>query len=241
MKLTSPTFVKAALAAVAVSIVFGTSPSIAKSVFDSNHSPAIQTTDKRTVLAVAGLERRRSEINIKVNGKVTRTGEVYLLRGLANVFSRGMDTLGAKMVRAGLDARVFNHAAWEELAYNIHLRNKYGKISHPIIIMGHSLGANATFRMAKYLGDRGIKVKYAVAFDGTQTLLAPSNVGRAINYYLPNDSKSNIIRKGPGFRGTIKNINVSRVPGITHTTVEKQAKFHDDVLKRTLSFTRKKR
>ena len=217
-----------------------TLPSFAKPAQDTAPKAVKQKLGTRTA-AIAGIERRQSEININVRGKVTRTGEVYLLRGLANVFSRGMDTLGAKMVRAGLDARVFNHAAWEELAYNIHLRNKYGKVSYPIIIMGHSLGANATFRMAKYLGDRGIRVQYAVAFDGTQRLVATSNVRRAINYYLPNDSKSNVIRKGPGFKGTIKNINVSRVPGIKHTTVEKQAKFHNDVLKRTLSYTRKRR
>ena len=232
--------IKFAFAALAASLLLSSSPSLAKSAQDTARKPAKQTVGTRTA-SIAGLERRPSENIIKVRGKVTRTGEVYLLRGLANVFSRGMDTLGAKMVRAGLDARVFNHAAWEELAYNIHLRNKYSKISQPIIIMGHSLGANATFRMAKYLGDRGIKVKYAVAFDGTHTLVAPYNVGRAVNYYIPNDSKSNVIRKGAGFKGTIKNINVSRIPGIKHTTVEKQAKFHNDVLKRTLSMTRKKR
>jgi hypothetical protein len=187
------------------------------------------------------LSQRPSEINISVNGRVTRTGEVYLLRGLANVFSRGMDTMGAKMVRRGLDARVYNHAAWRELADNIVARKKLKEVSYPIVIMGHSLGANASMQMAKYLGDRGVKVSYVVGFDPTVTTSVGKNVDRVINFYLPNDSNSNIVRKAPGFRGTMKNINVRGVRGVTHTTIEKDAKFHADVIGRTLSLTKKRR
>ena len=136
-----------------------------------------------------GLAQRKSEINIPVQGKITRTGEIYLLRGLANVFSRGMDTLGAKMIRRGLDARVYNHAAWQDLANNIIARNKLKQVSYPIIIMGHSLGANASAQMARYLGERGVKVSYVVGFDPTITGILGKNVGRAVNFYLPNKSK----------------------------------------------------
>ncbi|MEM9279741.1 MAG: thioesterase domain-containing protein [Pseudomonadota bacterium] len=186
-------------------------------------------------------EQRPSEINQPVKGKITRTGEVYLLRGLANVFSRGMDTLGVKMIRKGLDARVYNHAAWRELADNILLRAKKKQVSYPIVIMGHSLGANASTTMAKYLGDRGVKVQYVVAFDPTVTTAVGKNVNRVINFYLPNDNHSNIVKKAPGFRGVVKNINVRGVRGLTHTTVEKDAKFHSEVIQRTLTYTKKRR
>lgn len=187
------------------------------------------------------LSQRPSEINRPVSGKITRTGEVYLLRGLANVFSRGMDALGAKMVRAGLDARVYNHSSWRDLADNIIARNKLKKVSYPIVIMGHSLGGNASANMAKYLGDRGVKVQYVVTFDPTVTTKVGRNVDRVINFYLPNDSNSNVVLKDRGFKGTVKNINVRGVRGITHTTIEKDNKFHRDVLSRTLSYTRKRR
>lgn len=185
------------------------------------------------------IERRESEINIPVTGKITRTGEIYLLRGLANVFSRGIDALGAKMVRRGLDARVFNHAAWRELADNIVLRSKSKQVSYPIIIMGHSLGANAAANMAKYLGERGVKVAYVVAFDPTVPTTVGKNVGRVINLYLPNDDHNNLIKPAAGFKGTIKNRNITGVRGLTHTTVEKDGKFHADVIERTLGYTRK--
>ena len=200
------------------------------------------TANARTPKQITtSLAQRPSEINVKVKGKVTRTGEVYLLRGLANVFSRGMDTLGVKMIRKGLDARVYNHSAWRSLADNIVVRARAKQVSYPIIIMGHSLGANAAANMAKYLGDKGVRVDYVVGFDPTVTTVVGRNVKRVVNFYLPNDSNSNVVRKAPGFRGTLKNVNVRGVRGITHTTIEKDPKFHNDVIKRTLSFTKRKR
>ncbi len=189
----------------------------------------------------ASLTQLPSEINIPIKGKITRTGEVYLLRGLANVFSRGMDAMGAKMVRAGLDARVYNHSSWRALADNIIARNKKKQVSYPIVIMGHSLGGNASALMAKYLGENNIKVQYVVAFDPTVTTYVGKNINRVINFYLPNDSNSNVVKKAPGFRGALKNINVRGVRGLTHTTIEKDSNFHNQVINRTLSYTKKRR
>jgi hypothetical protein len=207
---------------------------------------ASSTSQKKVAVDVepivtASLAQRPSEININVRGKITRTGEVYLLRGLANVFSRGLDTLGAKMVRNGLDARVYNHGAWRELADNIVARAKRKQVSYPIVIMGHSLGANASTLMAKFLGDRGIKVQYVVAFDPTVPTFVGKNINRVINFYLPLEDNRNMVRKAPGFKGTLKNINVRGVRGITHTSVEKDTKFHTEVMRRTLSYTKKRR
>lgn len=187
------------------------------------------------------LSQLPSEINIPIKGKITRTGEVYLLRGLANVFSRGMDAMGAKMVRAGLDARVYNHSSWRTLADNIIVRSKKKKVSYPIVIMGHSLGGNASTQMAKYLGDNNIKVKYVVTFDPTVTTYVGKNINRVVNFYLPNDSNSNVVKKATGFRGALKNINVRGVRGLKHTTIEKDSNFHNQVINRTLSYTKKRR
>ena len=198
-----------------------------------------QTATKPVVSA--SLKQRPSENILEVQGKITRSGEVYLLRGLANVFSRGMDTLGAKMVRAGLDARVYNHGAWRELANNILARAKKKQVSYPIVIMGHSLGANASTNMARYLGDRGVKVQYVVQFDPTVTTFVGKNVNRVINFYLPLEDNRNVVKRAPGFKGVMKNINVRGVRGLKHTTVEKDAKFHSEVLQRTLGYTKKLR
>lgn len=225
-----------ALALVSVLAVSACSSSGSSS---SNSAPDKTHATKPVVTASAA--QRPSEINIPVKANVSRTGEIYLLRGLANIFSRGMDALGAKMVRKGLDARVYNHAAWRELADNIIARAKKKQVSYPIVIMGHSLGANASAMMAKYLGDKGIRVDYVVAFDPTVSTAVGPNVKRVINFYLPNDSRTNTIKKASGFKGVLKNINVTGVRGISHTTVEKDGKFHSEVINRTYSLTKKRR
>ena len=207
----------------------------------SSASSSSEARVKPAARLSTSLAQLPSEINIPTKGKITRTGEVYLLRGLANVFSRGMDTMGAKMVRAGLDARVYNHSSWKTLANNIIARSKKRQVSYPVIIMGHSLGGNASSLMAKYLGDNNVKVQYVVAFDPTVTTYVGKNINRVINFYLPNEANSNVIKRAPGFKGALKNISVKGVRGLTHTTIEKDSNFHNQVINRTLSYTKKRR
>ncbi|MCF6321392.1 MAG: hypothetical protein L3J32_06440 [Rhizobiaceae bacterium] len=175
------------------------------------------------------------------NSSITRNGEIYLFRGLANVFSKGMDVIGEKMVRQGLNARVYNHSSWRGLADDIIARSKKRKVRYPVIIMGHSLGGNATMQMAKYLGDNGVKVAYAVSFDPTITTFVGANVGEVLNYYLPNTDTTNIVKKDNGFTGSLRNIDVSSVAGVTHVTVEKNNRFQTNVIQTTLALAKKRR
>src|SRR5680860_1380843 len=66
----------------------------------------------------------------RARSAATRTGEVYLMRGLLNVFSRGMDVMAAEMRSKGLDAVSFNHSDWQPIAYDIVARAKSGNISY---------------------------------------------------------------------------------------------------------------
>jgi hypothetical protein len=79
---------------------------------------------------------------------------VYLLRGLMNIFSLGMDTLAEKIQRHGIYATVHNHTEWETLADQAAAAYRAGK-EGPIIIVGHSLGADAVMQMSAYLGRPG--------------------------------------------------------------------------------------
>ncbi|MCP4073783.1 MAG: alpha/beta hydrolase [Hyphomicrobiales bacterium] len=171
----------------------------------------------------------------------TRNGEIYLFRGLANVFSKGMDVIGEKMVRRGLDAKVYNHTAWRSIAEDIVARSKIRRVRYPIIIMGHSLGGNATMQMSKYLGDKGVKVSYAVSFDPTITTFVGPNIGEVINYYLPNSDHTNIVKQTGGFTGSLRNVDVSSVAGVTHVTVEKNDRFQTNVINTTLQLAKAKR
>lgn len=219
----------------------GCSSTASSSNNSSSATPKKIATSSVKPRRVAAANQRSSEINRAVHGKVSRTGEIYLLRGLANIFSRGMDVMGERMVRKGLDARVYNHNAWQGLANNIVARNKVKQVSYPIIIMGHSLGGNASVQMAKYLGDRGIKVRYVVTFDPTVTTFVGRNVSQVTNYYLPNEKHTNVVRKAAGFSGNLKNVRVSNIRGITHTNVEKNRGLQNKSIKYIMSLTKKRR
>lgn len=64
---------------------------------------------------------------------------VELFRGLANVFSRGMDRLGERLNREGYHARVFHHSAWRRVVQQIGARR--GDQRQIVVLIGHSLGA----------------------------------------------------------------------------------------------------
>jgi pimeloyl-ACP methyl ester carboxylesterase len=108
---------------------------------------------------------------------------VYLLRGLLNIFSLGMDTLAEKIQRRGIYATVHNHTEWETLADQAAAAYRAGK-EGPIIIVGHSLGADAVMQMSAYLGRKGVPVALAVPFDARGSYATPSNVGRLLTLQL---------------------------------------------------------
>ena len=113
-------------------------------------------------------------------GMAQPRAHVYLLRGLMNVFSLGMDTLAEKIQRHGINATVHNHTEWETLADQAAAAYRAGK-EGPIIIVGHSLGADAVMQMSAYLGRKGVPVALAVPFDARGSYATSSNVGRLLN------------------------------------------------------------
>jgi pimeloyl-ACP methyl ester carboxylesterase len=165
--------------------------------------------------------------------KYEYTGEVYLLRGLANVFSTGLDVMNDRFRAKGVNSRVDNHSVWQSWADDIVRRAEAGQVSYPIVIMGHSLGGNASVQMARYLGDRGVKVTYVAAFDPTITTEPGPNVARVDNFFIPNRRDGepvNIVKEGPGFTGTITNIDVTPMAGVDHFNIEKQPQLQDRVI-----------
>ncbi len=150
----------------------------------------------------------------------SRTGEVYLLRGLMDIFSRGMDEMAAKLNRAGVYALSTSYSNWHEIADEIVARDARGQVSYPVIIMGHSLGGNDAPKMATYLGEHGVKISYVATFDPTEPGRLGKNIGKVVNYYLPNDN--NRLYRGAGFTGTLDNVNVTRMD-VSHTHDRKES------------------
>src|SRR5271155_3654104 len=164
-------------------------------------------------------------------GSAEPRAHVYLLRGLMNIFSLGMDTLADELNRRGVYATVDNHADWQDLADSAAAKYKAGT-EGPIIIIGHSLGADAVMEMSAYLGAKGVPVALAVPFDGTQSFAASGNIQRVLN--LTQRSYA-YMRKGPSFKGTLVNFDVSSDPSIDHLNIDKSPRLHAKVIGEVLS------
>jgi hypothetical protein len=162
-------------------------------------------------------------------GSAEPRAHVYLLRGLMNIFSLGMDTLADELNRRGVYATVDNHADWQDLADSAAAKYKAGT-EGPIIVIGHSLGADAAMSMAAYLGERGVPVALVVPFDGTDSYPASANVGRVLNL-----SQHYWMTRGPGFHGTLVNVDLRSDPNIDHLTIDKSPRLHARVIAEVLA------
>jgi hypothetical protein len=170
--------------------------------------------------------------------KPTRPGEVFLWRGLANVFSLGMDTMGEDFSRLGIENCVYNHSGWKAAAEDLIERSKQKNgISYPIIIIGHSLGAGASPEMATYLGKRGIPVAYVVMYDPVVPTQVGPNVGEIVNYYIKKPNKDKILYPMADFSGRLDNIDLSSRRDIDHFNIDKKPELHKIVYQRTLEIT----
>jgi hypothetical protein len=160
-------------------------------------------------------------------------GHVYLFRGLADVFSTGMDTLANELNQRGVAAVSLSHTDWKATADKIVVSYKAGKEA-PIILVGHSLGADAVMEMADYLGDKAVPVALAVPVDGTQSFPAPGNVARVLNFTQRDYAH---MRPGPGFRGSLVNVDLSGDPSIDHLNIDKSPQVHARVIQEVLAIT----
>jgi len=164
-------------------------------------------------------------------GRTESRAHVYLLRGLMNIFSLGMDTLAEQLNRRGVYATVHGYGEWQALADRAAVDFKAGK-EGPIILIGHSLGADAVMEMAAYLGRKGIPVALLVPFDGTKSYAASDNVAHVLNLTQRDYA---YMRKGPGFHGTLNNVDVSSDPNIDHINIDKSPRLHARVVSEVLA------
>ncbi len=156
--------------------------------------------------------------------------DVYLLRGFANIFSTGIDEIGTALQAAGVDAHVEGNAAWRLVANRIISdRQKYGP--QPVILVGHSLGANAIISIAEVLEKRGIRVDYMASFAATAPDPLPGNIRRVVNFYFSQHGWGLPLVPGPRFKGKLDNRDFSGVKDVGHFNIEKQRPLQAEVVR----------
>jgi len=102
------------------------------------------------VVSTAGTATAAPRAAAKDAPVTARLAHVYLMRGLMNVFSLGMDELAVMIAQHGIETSVHNHAEAEEVVSQIAARYRAGDRG-PLILIGHSLGADAVMMMAQSL------------------------------------------------------------------------------------------
>lgn len=156
-----------------------------------------------------------------------RTGEVHTMLGGLGIFSTGMNQL-----RDSVTAE-YQIPASSSLWYNAgHVTQNiasyyYAHKEHrPIVLVGHSLGANEQIKVARNLDKMGIPVALLVTVDAVSQTIVPPNVKQAINFYKPGyvPMFSGLKLRAVNPEAThIENINVATLDGVkvNHFTIDK--------------------
>jgi hypothetical protein len=153
---------------------------------------------------------------------------VYLMRGVFNVFSLGMDQIAYRLQQQGINASVHNHILWSGVANDAAAAYKSGKIK-TIILVGHSSGATVLPDMVASLSAQGVPVKLAIGLDSVFRTSLTGKVGRYINFYIANGAGTRV-EKTKNFSGTLDNVDVERVPGISHVSIDKNEVIQQKVI-----------
>jgi pimeloyl-ACP methyl ester carboxylesterase len=148
---------------------------------------------------------------------------VYLVRGVFNV-SVGLDELAAKFNKRGVPATVYGPMSPGSVASDAIAAYKSGKVRN-IVLIGHSLGGGTVFSVAESLRDEKIPVALMIVLDASGGP-APANVRRVVNYYVGGGK----VTAGPGFHGSLQNIDVSNIPGMDHMAIQSTSVMHQKMM-----------
>ncbi|MBI2785809.1 MAG: hypothetical protein HYX60_05685 [Legionella longbeachae] len=176
---------------------------------------------------------------IKVSDSHRYNGQVHTMLGGLGLFSTGMRTLSNTVEE---ECQI---SAPSDMWYNAgnvtrSVVASYYKTHTPIILVGHSLGANEQIKVARNLNKLGIPVDLLVTVDAVSQSIVPPNVKHAMNFYKPGfvPMFSGLKLKAVNSENTnIDNINVTKLKDITvnHFTIDKdpivQVMIMDEVKK----------
>jgi hypothetical protein len=175
-------------------------------------------------LALLSVPIAGSPANAAPTGSETH---VYLLRGVLNIFSLGLDDIAAKLQQQGINATVANYLSWESLADEAAAEYRSGR-TRTIVLVGHSSGATVLPNMAARLDQLGAPVKLAIGLDSVFQTSVAGHVGRYLNFYVANGAGTQVGRSSQ-FHGNLENVDVGRM-GVGHLTIDKDLAMQQRVI-----------
>jgi LysM domain len=194
--------------------------------------PAGSPAEKPVVVADAGA----NSLPVAPPPQVAETiaqprGRAYLFRGVAGlIYSRGIDTLAARIRRAGIPASVGTYLLWRPTADEA-IRD-FRRDPQPITLIGHSMGGDTVLDIAEVLNQAGIPVSLLVTYDPTRIADdVPPNVERYINIYQSSNimGGGNVVQ-GSRFHGDYASYNLKNHAEIIHINIEKNDRIQEQLV-----------
>ena len=149
---------------------------------------------------------------------------VYLMRGFADV-STGLDELADKLKSRKIHAEITTYLAESDVAARA-LHDYKANPGSKVVLIGHSLGANAAIHVAKSLQAEKVPVALIVVFSPAAANDVPGNVGKAVNYFQSDGIWNNPYSRGAGFHGTLRNVDLAKETQLHHLNLEKVPSLH---------------
>jgi pimeloyl-ACP methyl ester carboxylesterase len=159
--------------------------------------------------------------------------KIYLLRGLTNVLSPGIDLLADDLRKRNMDVTIANHAFSESLANEAIQECKSGRVNS-IVLVGHSLGAGAAVSMAEQLRQAGLRVALIVTLDPVEKTVVPNNVHLLKNFYLSSGVGTKVERGGQ-FHGVLQNVDMGRGTQLGHVSLTTAPSIQTQIMRDILA------
>jgi hypothetical protein len=158
---------------------------------------------------------------------------VIMLRGWFGVFSTGLDGLSDELKSKGINAVVAGHLYWTTALAEIEKERAAGKY-RPIVLIGHSQGANNVIDISRSLQQKNIPVDLVITLAPFLQYPMPNNVLRAVNFYQSPGWGAPITGEA-NFHGKIVNINMKDDPTVLHINIDKSPKVHAEIVREILA------
>jgi len=162
------------------------------------------------------------------DGALGAEPRVILLRGWFGVFSTGLDRIADQLKAIRIKAEVAGHLNWSNEVADI-LRDRAAGHSGPLVLVGHSQGANNVIDMARSLQAYNVTIDLMVTLSPFMQNPVPANVVKAIDYYQ-GPGWGQPLEADRGFRGKIVNINLVDDPTISHIGMDKSTKVQAEIV-----------
>ncbi|MBA2709723.1 MAG: hypothetical protein H0U57_03915 [Tatlockia sp.] len=168
--------------------------------------------------------------------------QVFVMRGgLGGIFSTGMNDL-QKTLERQYRIRTESTVWYKASTLSKYIIKNYGTASlpGPIVLVGHSLGANDQIKVAIDLNKKQIPVALLITIDAVSPLKVPPNVKHVVNIFKPSfvPMFSGLQIKAVDPDSTyIENINSQTLNkvAVNHFTIDKNLEVQKLMIEKTLA------